>query len=108
MPKVGAGGVVGHSNFLLHGLSKSEARSIAHSMGLNQTQLSAVNSTIKRMASTSVSKVAQNGPDVVVQIFRPGRNGYQVIETTVHINGSKTIIQKAYDSSGKLVHFNPE
>ena len=77
-------------------------------MGLNQTQLSAVNRAIKKMTSTSVSKVTQNGPDVVVQTFRTGRNGYQVIETTVHINGSKTIIQKAYDLSGKLVHFDPK
>ncbi|WP_243018433.1 MULTISPECIES: hypothetical protein [Candidatus Cardinium] len=84
-------------NFILSGLGKSEARSFAQSMGLSKAQLSSVNSAIKRMTSTSVSKVTQNGSDVVVQIFQQGRNGYQVIETTVRVNGSKQVIQKAYD-----------
>lgn len=95
-------------NFILSGLSKSEARSFVHGMGLSQIQLSAVNSSIKRITSASVSTVKQNGSDVVIQIFRQGHDGYQVIETTVRINGSKTIIQKAYNSSGKLVHHHPK
>jgi len=106
--KGGAKGSGQGGNFILSGLSKSEARSFVYGMGLNQIQLTAVNSSIKRITSASVSKITQNGSDVVIQIFRQGHDGYQVVETTVRINGSKTIIQKAYNSSGKLVHHHPK
>ena len=101
-------GARGAGKFILSGLSKSEARTLVKSMGLPQAQLSAVNKAIKRMTSTSVSKVTQNGSDVVLQTFRHGRDGYQVIEVTVRTNGLKTVIQKAYDSAGKLVHYHPK
>ena len=108
IPVVVAKGAKATGNFILSGLSKIEARSFVKAMGLSPAQLSAVNSAIKRMTSTSTCKITQNGSDVIVQIFRQGHNGYQVIETIVHVNGSKRVIQKAYDLAGKLVHFHPK
>lgn len=62
----------------------------------------------ERMTSASVSKVTQNGSDVIVQIFRRGHKGYQIMGSTVRINGLKAVVQKAYDSFGKLVHYHPK
>jgi len=46
------------------------------------------------MTSTSVSKVTQDGSDVIVQIFRRGHKGYQIMGTTVRINGLKAVVGK--------------
>ena len=94
--------------FVLTGLTKAEARVAAQGMGLPAAQAAAVNSSIGRATATSVTKVTQNGPDVIVEIFRSGENGYQVVESTVRLDGSKAVVQKAYDAAGRLVHFDPK
>lgn len=71
-------------------------------------QAAAVKSTLSRATTTSTIRVTQYGPDVVVQVMRPGQNGYQVMETIVNQNGTKSVIQRAYDAAGELVHFHPK
>lgn len=96
------------SNFVLQGLTKAEARVAAQGMGLPNAQAAAVNSALSRATTTSTVKVTQYGSDVVVQVMRPGQNGFQVIETVVNQNGTKTVLQKAYDAAGELVHYHPK
>ncbi len=48
----------------------------------------------------------REGGTITVRIMRPGRNGFQVIKSVISSNGSKTVIQKAYDAAGKLVHYD--
>jgi len=75
-------------------------------MGLTSAQLASVKKAIKRTTATDAIKITQNGPNATIEAFRLGRDGYQVIETTVGVNGSRGVIQKAYDSHGKLVHYD--
>jgi hypothetical protein len=95
------------SQFVISGLTKAEARAAVQAMGLPNAQAMAVNSAISRATSTNVVTVTQYGPDVVVQIFRPGSTGYQVFESVVTPSGAKMVIQRAYDALGNLVHFHP-
>ena len=39
---------------------------------------------------------------------RRGRVGYQVFEDTIRADGSKEVVQKAYDDAGNLVHLDPK
>lgn len=96
------------SNFVLQGLTKAEARAAAQGMGLPNAQAAAVISALSRATTTSTIKVTQYGPDVVVQVMRTGQNGFQVIETVVNQNGTKTVLQEAYDAAGELVHYHPK
>jgi hypothetical protein len=94
--------------FVLTGLTKAEAKVVAQGMGLPNAQFTSVNSALSRATSSSKATVVQYGPDVVVQILRPGRQGYQVMESIVTPNGTKTVVQKAYDAAGKLDHYDPK
>jgi hypothetical protein len=66
------------------------------------------NSAIGRATSTSSLEVGRYVPNVVVRIARSGADGYQVIETVVRPDGTKTVVQIAYDSSGRVVHYDPK
>jgi hypothetical protein len=95
-------------DFIFSGMTKAEARAAAQSMGLTNAQQAAVNSAISRSTSTNLVKVTQYGSDVVVQVIRPGTNGYQILESVVTPNGTKTVVQKAWDATGALDHFHPK
>ena len=95
--------------FALRGLLvKAAAREAVEAMGLPAVQAAAAKSAIARATATSTVKVTQSGSDVLVEIFREGANGFQVIETRIGVFGNKTVVQKAYDAAGKLVHFDPK
>jgi hypothetical protein len=100
--------VAPNRGFALPTLGKSGARELAGNMGLPTAQAHAVNRAIGRATSTSGIKVTQNGPDVLVEIFRKGDDGFQVIESIIRVDGTKTVVQKAYDALGNLVHFHPK
>jgi len=91
-------------DFVLPSLNKADARALARGMGLPSAQARAVSSAIGRATSTSGVRVTQNGPDVIVEVFRKGDDGFQVMESTVRLDGTKSVIQKAFDSAGNLVH----
>jgi hypothetical protein len=59
-------------------------------------------------ASSTIDVVKGPGESIIVRILRPGRNGHQVIESVIDSTGKKTVVQKAYDASGKLVHYDPK
>ncbi len=94
--------------FSLPTLGKAGAREIVSKMGLPSAQANAVNRAIRRATSTSGLKVTQNGPNVLVETFRKGDDGFQVMEYVIRIDGSKSVVQKAYDAAGNLVHFHPK
>jgi hypothetical protein len=77
-------------------------------MGLPGAQQDAVKRAIQRATATSSIKITQYGSDVIVQIIRKGREGFQIVESVVNISGSKTVIQKAYDAAGNLIHYHPK
>ena len=89
--------------------SRASAReAIAGVSGATPEQIAAANRAIGRGTSTSTYNVGTFGERVVVQVQRPGANGYQVVETVVSPDGSKFVVQKAYDAAGQLVHYDPK
>lgn len=95
--------------FALRGLvAKAAACEAIASMGLPAVQAAAAKSAVGRATASSTVKVTQDGSDVLVQVFREGANGFQVMESRIGVLGNKTVVQKAYDATGKLVHFDPK
>lgn len=89
--------------------SRASAReALAGVSGATPEQIAAANRAIGRGTSTSTYNVGTFGERVVVQVQRPGANGYQVVETVVSPDGSKFVVQKAYDATGQLVHYDPK
>ncbi|MEA2596848.1 MAG: hypothetical protein QOF01_3317, partial [Thermomicrobiales bacterium] len=50
----------------------------------------------------------RDGANIVVRATRPGHDGYQVVEHTIAPDGSKKVVQYAYDSGGSMVHEDPK
>jgi len=89
--------------------SKAAARAAVDEMGLSDAQAAAVKSAIGRATSSSTIDISVNeGGDVTVSISRAGVDGKQVMESIVSPNGAKTVVQKAFDSTGKQVHYDPK
>jgi hypothetical protein len=78
-------------------------------MGLPAEQVSAARRTIARATSSDdLDVLPQASGAIVVTRTRPGRNGRQVFEDTIQPDGSKQVVQKAYDAAGNLVHHDPK
>jgi hypothetical protein len=90
-------------------MTKAEARQIIDSMGLPEAQAKRARRTIGRATtSENIDVTKTNSGDLVISRTRPGRNGYQVFEDTIRPDGSKRVVQKAYDAVGNLVHEDPK
>lgn len=87
---------------------KAAAREALGALDGTPGQLSAANRAIGRATSTSSLDVGTYGRNVVIRIQRPGRDGFQIIETVVRPDGSKSDVQMAYDAAGSLVHYDPK
>jgi hypothetical protein len=88
--------------------SKAAAREGLAGLDSTSAQFAAANRAIARATSSSTIDVVQRGGDVVVRVARPGADGHQVIETVVTSDGTKRVVQLAYDSNGQLVHYDPK
>jgi hypothetical protein len=85
---------------------KDAARYTLSAMDLDPAQLAAANRAISRATTSSTIGIEKEGSDVIVSVSRAGQYGYQVIESTIGPDGTKTVVQKAYDAAGNLVHFH--
>ena len=103
-------GMAGGSVKIAAGLtSKAAARLFVRELALEGAQASAVNRAIGRATRSETIDVLQDeSGDVVVRLTRPGRDGHQVIESTVRQDGTKSVRQRAYDAEGNLVHDDPK
>jgi hypothetical protein len=89
--------------------TKGAARETLGRLGVEGAQRAAANRAIGRATSNETIDVLQaEGGDVVIRLSRRGRNGHQVIESTVRSDGSKTVVQRAYEADGSLVHVDPK
>lgn len=88
--------------------SKSVAREAVARLGLPGAQGAAINKSISRATSSSTLDILRSGDDVVVNLSRPGRDGHQVIQTVVKPDGSKEVVQLAFNGKGELVHVDPK
>jgi hypothetical protein len=90
-------------------MKKAEARKIIENMGLPAPQERAARRTIARAtASDEIDIVKRDSGQLVVIRSRPGRFGKQVLEDTIGPDGTKQVVQKAFDPSGQIVHFDPK
>ena len=89
--------------------TKAAARQFLTGMALPELQESAVRSSINRATSTSTISIARGrGGSIIVGISRPGRDGYQLVESTIAQDGTKKVVQKAFNAAGRLVHNDPK
>ena len=95
------------AKFVLQGLSKAEARMAAAKLGMPNAQAQGVKTAIDRVTGNN-AKITQDGANVVVQAFRKGSDGYEVIQTTVGVDGTKSVVQRAYNEAGNLAHLHPK
>jgi RHS repeat-associated protein len=103
-----AGSSQGTVNAALGVVSKPAARQAVERLAASAAAKAAANRAISRATTKSTIDVVQEGTSIIVRITRPGRNGYQVIESVIKSDGTKTVVQKAYDAAGKLVHYDPK
>jgi hypothetical protein len=88
--------------------TKTAAREALRQMGLPEEQLARALGAVSKATSESTIAVSQEGDNLVVSITRPGFNGYQEMQYTITAEGTKTVIQRAFDSAGNLVHYDPK
>jgi RHS repeat-associated protein len=115
--QMAVGGLLGKLSPLLKNLkpcpaasfpTKAAAREALKQMGLPEGQLAKALSAVTKATSGSTIGVSQNGEDLIVSITRPGFNGYQEMQYTISPEGLKTVVQRAFDSAGNIVHYDPK
>ena len=104
-----ASGVVGFGpSVLASGLSKAGAVATIQAMNMPAVQATSVLAAARRATTSSTVNVLRQGSNIIVQVRRAGANGHQVIESIIGPSGAKTVVQRAYDAAGKLVHYDPK
>jgi RHS repeat-associated protein len=83
--------------------TKSAARSAVTDLGVTEAQATAANSAIARATTKStIDLVRQSTGDLIVNITRAGRNGFQVMQSVISPNGAKKVTQYFVDQAGKV------
>ena len=88
--------------------TKTDARNRLQQMGLPEAQISAANRAIGRATVNSTIELIKDGEFVIVRLERPGIDGRQVMESIIDATGNKINLQKAFNASDRLVHFDPK
>ena len=88
--------------------SKAAARSAIERMAVSPAAKAAAKRAVSRATASSKIDVIRESGSLIVRIERAGRNGYQVIESVIKSDGTKTVVQKAFDAAGKSVHYHPK
>jgi hypothetical protein len=84
--------------------SKADARQALSGLSVGAEQLKAARSAISRGTGASTyDLIKQASGDLFVHIYRPGRDGFQVIQSIISPSGSKTVTQYAIDAAGKVL-----
>jgi RHS repeat-associated protein len=89
--------------------TKSDARQILKGLDLPEAQAAAANRAIGRATTSSTIEIGRGeGESIVIRISRSGADGRQVIESTIRPDGTKTVVQRAFNEKGQLVHIDPK
>jgi hypothetical protein len=106
---VGGGAEVASVSAAASFTSKTSARGALSQLGLSEAQAAAANRAIGRATtSTSIELTQGEGGAVLVRLSRPGRDGYQVVESVIAKDGTKTVTQYGVNSEGTVVHVDPK
>ena len=83
--------------------SKAAARAALAELGLPNAQASAAGSAISRATTTStIDLIRRESGDVLVNVSRPGRNGFQVMQSVISPNGAKRVTQYTVNRAGRI------
>ena len=105
---IGSVAIIAGKEAVVYQGAKAGALQAIKKMGLEGEQNRSVEEGVKKATSKEAIKVIKDGNDVVIERTRPGDNGYQKIEKRVGPEGTKSVVQKAYDKSNNLVHEDPK
>jgi RHS repeat-associated protein len=84
--------------------SKSAARTALSELGLTGVQETAARSAISRATSKStIDLIRQESGELIVNITRAGKNGFQVMQSVISPNGAKKVTQFTVDEAGKIL-----
>lgn len=89
-------------------VDKDGARALLQKMNLAPNQLQSALRAIQRATRSESIRIARDGESLVLKVSRPGRDGFQEFEHVISPDGSKQVIQRAYNAAGQLVHFDPK
>lgn len=84
--------------------TKAAAREALAGMGLTEAQNAAARGAISRAtATTTIEFIQREGGELLVHLVRPGRNGFQVMQSVISPNGLKSVTQYGIDKVGRVV-----
>ncbi len=90
-------------------MTKAQARQIIDIMELPAAQAAAASRTIRRATTSEEIEVTlMASGELLVRRSRPGHIGQQVLEDTIAPDGTKRVVQKAFDAAGNLIHLDPK
>ena len=88
---------------LARNATKGAAREVVEGAGLPAEQAAAARSAISRAtASTGIDIIQQRGGNVLVNLTREGRNGFQLFQSAIAPNGAKNVTQFGVDQAGSF------
>lgn len=88
--------------------TKAAARAAVDGLAASPAAKAAARKAISRATANSTIEVVEEAGTVYVRVKRAGFDGYQVVESVIKSNGTKEVVQKAYDASGRIVHYDPK
>ena len=84
--------------------SKSAAREGVESLGLPAAQRAAVRSAIGRATTREeIEIIAEDGGKVMVHLIRPGRDGFQIMQSVVQPDATKVVTQYGVSANGRVI-----
>ena len=88
--------------------TKVLARDAVSRMGLSDAQHAAVRSAIGRATAKEEIEVMSNGGgSVMVNLIRPGSDGFQVMQSVVKADATKVVTQYGVSEAGRI-HIDPK
>jgi hypothetical protein len=88
--------------------TKAAARAAVEGLAASPAAKAAARKAISKATVNSTIEVVEEAGAVYVRIKRAGFDGYQVIESVIKSDGTKSVVQKAYDAAGRIVHYDPK
>lgn len=89
-------------------MNKEQARTIVSRLNLSIDQSKSALSAVRRATASSNFRISMDADNVVIRTVRAGRDGYQLMEYKIAPDGTKRVVQTAYDAADKLVHYDPK
>lgn len=88
--------------------TKSDAKAALSSLQLTSTQIAKARAQIQRATSASTITITRQGDAVIVDVARPGVNGYQLVQSVIGPKGTESVTQFGIDALGRITYYDPK